>query len=251
MWRSIRIVSIVLFCFAVIQLGRYVYSYKDAKDTLDELQREVQLVDDIVADEGAPLSSVHEVQPMSRTEKLQQINRQIVGWIQVEGTAINNPIMQAGDNDFYLDHNHLNEKSRSGSIFLDYRNDARIVGKHTILYGHVMRDGTMFGQLPNYANQQFLDAHPTFEIELMGNQYKVEIFSAYETTTDFYYIETVFPTKEAYATFLQSIRQKSIVSTLADVVPEDDVITLSTCTTSTFNEKRFVIHGKMKKIVDD
>lgn len=75
------------------------------------------------------------------------INPQIIGWISVDGTKLNNPILQADNNDYYLNHNFKNKESRAGSVFMDYRNQILDMNKNTILYGHAMKNETMFGSL--------------------------------------------------------------------------------------------------------
>lgn len=80
-------------------------------------------------------------------QDLQKINPEIVGWITMDDTQINYPIVQAKDNDYYLFRNYKGEDMRAGSIFMDHRNDVKSQNRNTILYGHRMKDGSMFGSL--------------------------------------------------------------------------------------------------------
>lgn len=80
-------------------------------------------------------------------DELLAVNKNIVGWISIDGTKLNNPILQSNNNDFYLNHNFKDRESRAGSVFMDYRNDVQAINRNTILYGHAMKNDTMFGSL--------------------------------------------------------------------------------------------------------
>ena len=91
---------------------------------------------------------------------LREINPDIVAWIYIEGTKINYPIVQGEDNSYYLKHLFSGEWNGSGCIFLDFRNDASFADRHSIIYGHHMKNGTMFTDLDKYKKQEFFDEHP-------------------------------------------------------------------------------------------
>ena len=103
--------------------------------------------------------------------------------------------------------------------------------RHTIFYGHVLRNGTMFGDLAKFANQAYASSHPFFQYETLDSRYELHVFASYETTTDFYYIETQF-TNETFATFLQDITARSVIDMPVQVDATDNIVTFSTCTTS-------------------
>lgn len=143
-------------------------------------------------------------------------------------------------------HNYKNEKARAGSIFKDYRNTNEFLDKNTIIYGHNMKDGSMFADLRKYLDKDFLAAHPTFSYESGLANYEVEIFAVYETTTDFYYIETEFPETTDFEDYLQKVKQQSMYKLNVKVSGKDRIITLSTCDTEKDYEKgRMVIQGKL------
>ncbi|MCO6017930.1 SrtB family sortase [Carnobacterium divergens] len=177
--------------------------------------------------------------------ELKKINPDIKGWISIPDTAIDYPILQSSDNDFYLKHNYQKEIARAGSVFKDFRNQSESEF-NTILYGHNMKDGSMFADLQNYLDEDFFNKHPTFDYETETKSYQVEVFAAYETTTDFYYIETDFSQPQAYSNYLTTIKQQSKFQTNVIVTDQDQIITLSTCDTGFDYEKgRFVIQGKL------
>lgn len=222
MKKMIQLACMAVMIYTGVQIVQYIYSYVKIDGELEEVQ---------------VLASNEEL------DGLREVNPRIIGWLSLEGTRLDNPVLQAEDNDFYLRHNHLDEESRGGSIFMDYRNDPE-PGRHTIFYGHVLRNGTMFGDLSRFAEQPYAEAHPAFLYETPDKRYELQVFAAYETTTDFYYIETDF-TDESYAAFLQDIKGRSEIDMPVAVGVEDRIATFSTCTTSVDDEERFVVHAKV------
>jgi sortase B len=177
---------------------------------------------------------------------LQDINPEVVGWIQIAETAIDYPIVQGSDNQYYLDHDWKKEKNRSGAIFMDYRNDPDALTNaetHTILYGHHMRDGSMFKQLVAYKDPAFLKDHPLILIQDQYETHYYEIFSVYVSTTDFYYIETNFATPMDYVMFIKQLQTNSMHPSDQLLTSHDRLLTLSTCTYE-YNDARFVVHAR-------
>lgn len=239
--RSITVCFALIFLYASGHLLWIGYdSYQNKQTLLDAKElytqpREARQSEAEVVDED-PFDSLHAV------------NEQIVGWLSIAGTAIEYPVMQANDNDFYLNRNYKNERTRAGSIFMDYRNHATEETQHTILYGHHMRDGTMFHDLEKFADEAFFSQTQDHYFDTAESQYNIEIFSAYYTTTDFYYIETDFANDEAYGSFLEDIKERSMHGSSINVTSNDRVITFSTCDDGAGHDGRFVVHGKLVEV---
>lgn len=109
--------------------------------------------------------------------KLEDINKDIIGWIKVENTNINYPILKDDDNLKYLKHSFDGKYNKNGSIFT--LNDNPFQDNKTVIYGHNMRSGLMFSELSKYMNEEFLNAHLNFEIYTKNANYKATIFSCY------------------------------------------------------------------------
>lgn len=225
MRKFVQIVSgiVMIICAGIII--RYFFSYEKVEKELENAQQIVE---------------------QSELATLQQQNDHIIGWLTLENTRLNNPVLQRDNNEFYLAHNYLDEKSRGGSIFADFRNDV-MEDRHTIFYGHVLRNGTMFGDLPKFSEQAYAEAHPVFYYETNDKRYALHVFAAYETTTDFYYIETQF-TDYTYTQFLEEIQQRSDIKLPVHLTATDKIVTLSTCTTSQNDKERFVVHAKVVEL---
>src|SRR5699024_8020509 len=148
----------------------------------------------------------------------------------------------------YLYRDYNNRETRAGSIFLDFRNDITTENKNTVVYGHRMKDGSMFQHLTKYMDEDFLSEHQTFEFDTLYESYEDEIFSVYNTLNDYNYIQNNFSDKEKYGDLLKKMKNKSRIKTDVNIDSDDQIITLSTCDYELDeNEGRLVVHAKLKK----
>lgn len=176
--------------------------------------------------------------------KLLSINNSTVGWITVSNTSIDYPVAQAGDNVFYLNHSFDNSKNTAGWIFADYRNRFDGTDKNIIIYGHNRMDTSMFATLKNtqkdwwYNNNN--NKYITFVTPTGTSVY--EIFSAYTTPMESYYITTDFRDDADYFNFLQTLKNRSVHDFGVQLDSSDRILTLSTCDAS--GRSRVVVHAK-------
>ncbi|WP_416149960.1 class B sortase [Salipaludibacillus sp. HK11] len=235
---TLLILSVILFStYKVVDIF---YGYYTNREVLAEAQ---SIYDSSVPDE---IVTHDKKQIRSQFEELLQINQDIVGWITIDNTNVDYPVLQAKDNDYYLFRNYKKEETRAGSLFMDFRNDSSEIPRNTIVYGHNMRDGSMFGQLDKFLDEEFFLANQTFYYDTLYEKYDVEIISVYLSTTDFYYIETDFDTDDDYLHFLQEIQQKSQFDTERNLTAEDNILTLSTCDSTLDSEEgRLVVHARI------
>src|SRR5699024_4444277 len=110
-----------------------------------------------------------------------------------------------------------------------FRNDISTKDLNTVIYGHRMKDGSMFQHLTKFLDEDFFKSHPTFEYDTLYDSYEAEVFSVYNTLTDFNYIQTDFSTKDEYEELLARMKEKSRFQTKVEVNAGDQIITLSTC----------------------
>lgn len=174
---------------------------------------------------------------------LEQQNPDTVGWIFIEDTRISYPVVQSNDNEWYMTHLFDGSVNKSGSIFLDCRNSADFSDRHSIIYGHRMKNGTMFAGLRYFDSQAYYDAHPYFMLMTPDQNYIVEIFSVYiaDVNGDSWKLDF---TEEEFETWLKKAERNSCID--ADFTPtaDDRIITLSTCT-GTSDDVRLVVHGRI------
>ena len=174
-------------------------------------------------------------------------NNDIKGWIKIDDTKINYPVMQYTDNEFYLKNDFDKKNNKYGIPFLDYENDIEDRDKNIIIYGHNMNDGQMFGDLIKYRNLDFYKKHPVIEFNSLYEKGKYKIIGGFITNTRpehgepfDYHNKINFETEEEFYEFIDDIKIRSFFDAPVDVAVEDNLLTLSTCTYE-FTGARFVL----------
>ncbi len=183
-------------------------------------------------------------------DKMRFANPDYAGWLCISGTDVDYPVVKGKDNKFYLDHGFEMESNVAGAIFMDYRNKNDGTDKNIVIYGHNMKNGTMFKGLMGYKRTGFFDDN-RFIVFNDGREESIwEIFSAYVTDTGFNYIRTEF-TDLQFDVFVREISKKSMHKSDGNTESIEAVLTLSTCSYE-FDDARFVVHArKIKREGDD
>ena len=177
-------------------------------------------------------------------------NPDTVGWIYVNNTKINYPVVQSGDNSYYLDHSFKKTYSASGWIFADFRSNLNNLEKNTVLYGHGRIDYTMFGSLDETLKSNWY-TNPENQIIKLSTPKKNmlwQVISVYTIPSESYYLTHTFENDESYQNFLNTITSRSIYNFNVGVNTEDHILTLSTCLDN--NGNRVVLHAKLVKSED-
>lgn len=239
----------VAFLVAIAVLSIYLFGYLKAMLEYKELNKQfVTLKGSNI--QAAPDQEVKGVPDLKVNFKgLSSINADVASWIYMPGVDISYPVVRGKDNDYYLQHTFEKNVSLSGAIFMDYQDSPDLVGFNTFIYGHNMRNGTMFGSLKKYLQDETLiQSAPYFYLYLKdGSVKKYRIFAYYQDdgNSDTY----SRPSKEGEEAYLAMIRKKSFVR--VTLTPEEEkqaalfheYVTLSTCTGFTGSGRRFLVHG--------
>lgn len=176
-------------------------------------------------------------------DALRQTNDRVLGWIHIPDSPIDYPLMQVQDNNEYLRRAWDGTPNQAGCIFLECRNSTDFSDFNTLIYGHYMRNGKMFGSLHNYQEQEYRDTHPYIYIVTDEEVRRYEVFASYEA-------EVVSNTYRLY--FEDDARKQSVLDYYLDssvvegsVVPtvEDRILTLSTCTGTGTYDTRWVVQA--------
>lgn len=178
--------------------------------------------------------------------ELKEINSDVVGWIVIEGTQINYPIVQGKNNDYYLNHSFDKKWNSLGSIFMDYKSSKDYSDYNTFIYGHHTKNGSMFGEIYKYMDYEFYLEHPSFIIYTPNGNYTIEIISSYLDKASSESYNQSFNTLEEYKDYLNLIINKSNYKTNYNVnYLNDKIITLYSCSHETNRDKndRYYIHG--------
>lgn len=184
-------------------------------------------------------------------KKLLSINKETVAYLTVKNTKIAYPVVQHSDNSYYLGRDFYKKKTVMGWVYMDYRNNPKEFDDNTIIYGHNMKNGTMFGSLKKVLESSWRanEENTTISLDLPTGSYKFKIFSIYKVdyTTD--YLVTKFHSKSSKEDFINMITKRSIFNSGIKVLNDDKILTLSTCTGS--NNRRLVVHAVLLKEGDE
>lgn len=186
--------------------------------------------------------------PQVDFEELSRINSDVVGWIFLEGTNINYPVVRGQDNEYYLDRLFDGTKNDSGCIFMDVGCAGDFSGKHSILYGHHMKDKSMFAVLPSYKDQNFYEGHSEMLLVTPDAYYRIRFFSGYVADT-FANAWGLHFNDESFGNWLNEVQSRSCFEAKDFPDLEDQIVTLSTCTYD-FASAKFVLHGYVTEHID-
>jgi len=176
-------------------------------------------------------------------DELNEVFPGIAGWIRLDGTQIDYPVMQYTDNDFFLTHLPDGTAHRSGSIFLDYRNERGFSDKSILIYGHETRAGDMFGVLKNYREQEFFEANPMMHLHTPEKDYMLVLFAGHVAHSVRDHPPLEF-TEDEFLEYIGHIKSKSVFSSNVEVSADDRIVSLVTCTYD-FSNARLIVVGKL------
>lgn len=180
-------------------------------------------------------------------QALQRINPQVVGWIRIPGTMVDYPIVQGQDNDYYLDHSWEGTENVVGSIYMEYQNSPQMTDYNTLIYGHNMRDGSMFADIRKYMDPEFYAQRPYIYILVEGGALRYEIFSSYCAEVGSAAYSLSLQNRTGREEFLALAMESSAIETGVEPGIRDRILTLSTCSGFGYNN-RWVVHARLKLV---
>lgn len=237
------ILEIIILIFIVAKAYQLINYNLDNKKT-DEINKKAQeiIVKPVEEEKELLDNKDEEILEIEKSQEIQEIYPDLVGYIEIPGTNISYPIVQGTDNDFYINHSVDKSRNANGSIFLDYRNN-NFSDDNSILYGHHIKSGKFFFQLDKFRNQKFYNEYNKILINDNGELKEYIIYSVYIADPEEDYRIVDFNNLDEKEDFLQDIKSKSIIETKDIDYNIEDVklITLSTC--SDRGKNRLAVHG--------
>lgn len=266
-WKNIIAFSLIIIFLITLTISTIdIIKWKLDSNKTDKQIKEIQEIIDIeevieedITDEIEIIEQVEEIPQANpywdyiemnliniNFNKLKQINSNTKGWIQVNGTNINYPFVQANDNKYYLTHSFDKSYNSAGWVFLDYRNNINEFSKNTIIYAHGRTDKTMFGSLKNILKSSWLNDTNNFVVKLSTEIENTlwQVFSVYHIPTTSDYIQVNFSSNKEFNNWTTMLINRSSYNFNTSVNENDNVLTLSTCYND--NEK-VVLHAKLIK----
>lgn len=235
----LMLVCVAVFIFALYNVVNILLEYKAIDDyykiTIDEY---------VETDKDGTISYVD-------LAKLVAKNDDVKGWIYVEGTDISYPLLQGYNNDYYLYLNYDEEYSGAGSIYIDSGNAADLSDDHTVIYGHNMKNDSMFGTLNDFKNQSHMEKHPyVYILKANGKWSKYEIFAYYRADVNDGTFDLFTGDAQRLANYVDLIASNNYYDNSKLPTKGEKIITLSTCTEDLDDYSRNVLQAKYIGEVD-
>ena len=230
--RIIELIFLILLVYSSINIFKWYNNNKENKQIINEIAESVTINEDTNEEKKYKINF----------EELKQKNSDTVAWLKVENTNIEFPIVQANNNSYYLTHNFDKEYNVAGWIFADYKNKLDGTDRNIVVYGHNMRNNSMFGSLKDVITEEWYNNEENKYITFVTeNDYQTyQVFSVYQIKTEDYYIQTEFKSNE-FTEFIDTITKRSKKDFGINVSKEDTILTLSTCSNN--NKYRVVLHS--------
>lgn len=243
----VELICVLVFFYATSQLFFIYQDYHRASTEYESLSEEMVIVQketsESIASAEASADAAYEIPKyFVNLEALKQINEDTIGWIILPDTKINYPILSSKDNEEYLTTTFEGQESSSGAIFVDMLCERDFSSQNTIIYGHNMKNGSMFRALNHMTEKEYFEMHRIFCIDTGTGFEEYEVISCYATdASDTSSWQISFESQESYAVWLQERAKRCEY----DCVPyniEKNTITLSTCRGKANGTGRFVVY---------
>lgn len=200
-----------------------------------------------------PTENETETQRVMQVKELQKENPDVVGWLEIEGTNINYPVLQGIDNEYYMTHTYKKEYSADGSIFLDKEYDWSLPSSNLLIYGHNNENGKKFCDLLKYQEESFYKEHPTIKFATNEEDCEFEIIASflsrvyYKSEKDVfrYYFFINAENEQEFNDYVTNSKKASLYDTGKTAEYGDQLMTLSTCSYHT-EDGRFAVVAKKK-----
>lgn len=229
---------------------------KELQDMMSSMEESETIKEEMESSEVSE-ESVSEISETEENEKIlpkfrefYNENEDIVGWIKLEGTEIDYPVMQSDDNDYYLHKDFYKKDNKYGVPFADCKNDFENMSQNTVIYSHNMKDNQMFGELTGYRNLNFYKEHPIISFDTIYGEGKYKVIAGFITNTlpehgeIFAYNEMLdFENQKEFLKFGDELMDRSFIKMPVDVKENDEILILSTCTYE-FTAARFVVAAR-------
>ena len=247
-------VLILLLILSDIYIVKYYSDICNAQDQSYLIER-LSLKREIPNNAEPTQSEEIKTERMLKLEELQKQNSDIIGWVEIENTDMSFPVLQGTDNSFYMNHDYQKKYSFNGSIFLDMNYSWNPPSSNLLLYGHNMKNNTMFQGLLNYKNIGFYKLHPTIRFTTTSEDVYYEIISVLETRVFYKSEKDVFryynfinaENEDEYNEFINNAKKESLYDTGKTASFGEQLLTLSTCAYHVKNGRFAVIAKKANR----
>lgn len=183
-------------------------------------------------------------------DKLRKSNEDIVAWLYLPDTSLSYPVAAANskrDEGYYLTHSYQGRSSSAGTLFIESWADTEFADKNTLIHGHRMNSGAMFGNLYKYTRQSYYESHPFMELYTPEGNWYVRIFASYEAELGDFYVKTEFDGDADFSAYIKMCLEASDIDTGITPKKGDRIVTLVTCVLGQDTARR-VVQGVLEKM---
>lgn len=248
MKKKIYMVGITLsFLLFVCSMYQVIRNYAGEQKAADEFEQLAENVKQAETPEKKEIEETGNQPPLGKYRELFRKNNDLAGWILVEGTQINYPVMYTPNNpDYYLKHNFEGKYSDYGVPYIAEHCDPYEPSDNVIIYGHHMDNGSMFAGLTEYETQKFYESHKIIRFDTLTEQVSYEVIAVFKTTvydnTGFkYYLFAKAEKAEDYQKYVEECKSLSLYDTGVTATYGDKLLTLSTCEYSNSNGRLVIV----------
>lgn len=227
--------ALAVFLFAAVKLGLNLWEYYQGS-------KQYQMLEHSMVFPKPEGSGAGELEETVDFDGLLKLNPDAAGWISIDGLGISYPVVRGKDNEYYLSHTFYGEENKCGSIFMEAENKKDFSDRNTFVYGHNMKDKSMFARLNEYQQRETFLENPEFYIYTPEGVKRYEVFSCYIADLSWDSFRFEFQGKKDYAKWQKTVRSRSIYDTGVVPKPGQKTVTLMTCTPAGENY-RFLVHG--------
>lgn len=242
--RILFLIFFAVFVFSAAAVARYAANSYAQKRSYQHL---VELAEQSAENETAQPVQPQEPTMLARYEALYRENNDLVGWIKIDGTNINYPVVQSKDApNFYLKHDFEKNYTDYGCPYAQQNCDVQAPSDNVVLYGHNMKDGTMFCDLTNYKSESFWAQHRTIQFDTLTQKNEYTVIAAFKGEADELFAYNAFvdaATPEEFDAYVAAVKELALYDTGISATYGDKLITLSTCEYS-FENGRMVVVAK-------
>ncbi|MCF0147387.1 MAG: class B sortase [Clostridium sp.] len=243
--KIVLVILLIIFSFSTYNLYKIFNEYKKNKDVYNDIS-EIVLNKENEVKEDAADSNNNIFIGKEEYSKLKAVNEDYLFWLYIPETNINYPVVKASNNEEYLYKNFKGESNNGGCLFLDARNISE-EDDNIIIHGHNMKNKSMFGTLPRLLTSDYLDKNKKIYIYLENKILEYEIFSVYVNSGEYNPYVTSFNTDEEYYEYINNEIRKSYFDLEYIDNGKRNILTLSTCTNAT-GEERTIVNAKLVSI---
>lgn len=252
-----KITTVLLSVVFAVSLGFVIHQlsqYREAEST-HQLSQQLAVKEPItepvteLPEATVPLSNLPEPDGIAANmltldiTALQEVNPDVLGWIRIPDTKIDYPLLSGEDNQQYLHTAWDGTANYAGSIYLEAQSSRDLSDFHSLIYGHNMANGSMFGNLILYSEQAFRDAHPYVYLNIGGTVHRYEVFAAYTAGIESDTYRIGFRSAGRKQQAIDYYQETSVISAPRQITPNDRILTLSTCTGNGDYDYRWVVQA--------